>query len=331
MRSFAIALVLAALLVVELAWMGSRLPVLAAAPLLVAFGVVGPLIVQRGFSWLGVACGGLSSLLLGALFVSSPHLALFGCCLLWLAPRAWLARSARDLAFASAAALAASVVAAWVVNRYLGETPLLHIASCVFAGAALAMAAMVGKTDVPLVHALRVAAQASTENVRGVLEEAARLAQRQVDASAISNRSRTSLAPARRLARLADQWLALRGFDDQESNAQREKLVERMNRALSQLGPPAPPAPKPVEARPESERTGPGSGRIASAHGARRYRLPRSGRVSTPRTPKSRSSARSCPSTRSGRCCSRSTPSRCWWSWPWREARSSRPGQSRSE
>jgi len=251
MRSFAIALVLAALLVVELAWMGSHLPVLAAAPLLVAFGVVGPLVIQRGFSWLGIACGGLSSLLLGALFVSSPHLALFGCCLLWLAPRAWLARSGRDLAFAAAAAILASGVAAWVVARYLGDTPLLHIASCVFAGAALAMASMAGKTDVPLVHALRVAARASADNVRVILEEAAGLVQRRLDAGNLPNRSRTSLAPARRLARLADQWLALRGFEDQESAAQRDKLVERMTRALSQLEPPAPAAAAAPASAPE--------------------------------------------------------------------------------
>lgn len=240
MRSFAIALILAALLVLELAWMGSHLPVLAEAPLLVALGVLGPLVVQRGFSWLGVACGGLSSLLLGALFLSSPHLALFGCCFLWLVPRAWAARTGRDLAFASAAALTASTIAAWVVVRYFGEAPLLHIASCVFAGAALAMAAMAGKADVPLAHALRVAAAASSkDNVRALLEEGARLVERHVDASVLPNRTRASLKPARRLARLADQWLALRGFDDAESSAQRDKLVERMQRALSQLEPPA--------------------------------------------------------------------------------------------
>lgn len=240
MRSFAIALVLAALLVLELAWLGSHLPVLASAPLLVAFGVIGPLIIQRGFSWLGVACGGLSSLLLGALFASWPFLALFACCLLWLAPRAWLARTGRDLAFASTAAVVASAIAGWVVIRYFGEPPLLHIASCVFAGAAIAMAAMAGKADVPLVHALKVAAQAAGDDkVRTLLDAGAKHTARRVDASPLPNsRARSSLAPARRLSRLADRWLSLRGFDDAEAAEQRSKLVARMTRALAELEPP---------------------------------------------------------------------------------------------
>lgn len=240
MRSFAIALVLAALLVVQLAAMAAPLPVLVSAPLLVALGISAPLVVQRGFSWIGVTCGAASALVLGAAFSSHPSLAVFGATLLWLAPRAWTTRSARDLGIASAAGGAAAGVAAWVVPAYADAPATLHVASCVFAGAGLAMAALAGRADEPLLHSLRVAAAASEPPVRGRLEEAISIVTRRFDAEASEADRRIPLAPARRLAKLADDWIALRGLDDGASKAQRARIEERIHRAVLELSPSSP-------------------------------------------------------------------------------------------
>ena len=267
MRSFAVALVLAALLVVQLAAMAAPLPVLVSAPLLVALGITAPLVVQRGFSWIGVTCGAASALVLGAAFSSHPSLAVFGATLLWLAPRAWTTRSARDLGIASAAGVAAAAVAAWVVPAYADAPATLHVAACVFAGAGLAMAALAGRADAPLLHSLRVAAAASEPPVRGRLEEAISIVTRRFDSGASEPDRRIPLAPARRLAKLADEWLALRGLDDAASKAARARLEERIQRAVLELSPssPAPAAapatasnaaPAPATATPPAPETG---------------------------------------------------------------------------
>jgi hypothetical protein len=232
MRSFALALLLAALLVTWVNLRAAGLDPLLAAPASVAVGIAAALAVQGGVNWLAVAVGAVSALASGWLESWSPWLALGALCLLWLVPRALLARTRADLAVASGAALGAAVLASVVVTRYTGAPLVMHLASCVFAGAALAMAALVGRTDSPLVHAVRASAGAARPPVDALLARVMTLLQAE-PAGRAPGAKPVSARSVRNILKLADQLIASQALDGEP--AVRGARLEQLRKAVGEL------------------------------------------------------------------------------------------------
>ncbi|MBI5536422.1 MAG: hypothetical protein HY898_27115 [Deltaproteobacteria bacterium] len=275
MRSIALALLLAALLVVQISLHASGVDSLLIAPVSVVIGVAAAIVAQGGISWIAVALGAGSSLAFGWLDGWSPVFATAAMCLLWLAPRVWLARTKADLIVGGATALGASALCAVVLVRYASEPLVMHVASCVFAGAALAMATLAGRSDTPLLHALRVASRAARGPARESLEKVVMLMAQRDEAGVASAKRSFPRGQLRRIARLADQLIAQQDFQGEDALRAREQLEARLSDAIKDLQagqapkppatPSASPAPAADEAPPQSPTTEPASPSSAQA------------------------------------------------------------------
>ncbi len=160
MKSVSLALVLAALLMSLLSLQQWDTSPWLVAPAAVAIGIAGASSLQGGVSWLSVVFGALSPLAFRWLDPLSSWLAISALCLLWTAPRIWLARTTRSLVVLAGAALALSLLAGWIAAAYEFDGVMHVLAACVFSGAALSLATLIARTDTPVSHALEVTARA---------------------------------------------------------------------------------------------------------------------------------------------------------------------------
>jgi hypothetical protein len=237
MRSVALALLLAALLVTQLTLHSAPAHVLLAASASVLIGCVAAVVVQGGVNWIAVALGAASSLAFGWLAPESLLVATSVMCLLWLAPRVWLARTRKDMALAAGLSSAAAVLSGVVLARYASESLLMHVASCVFAGAALAMAALAGRSDSPLLHRLRVSAHCARGEPRELLEKGVAWLQHAEDPtlSPSAGPDRDKRKVLREMARAGDELLAGSELASSEAGERREALLGRLRTLAQQL------------------------------------------------------------------------------------------------
>lgn len=256
MKSVALALSLAALLLSAVTlqqWYASAWLV---APVIVVVGVLGASSLQAGVSWLSVVAGALSPLALQWVDPVSPWLAMSALCLLWAVPRIWLARTVRALLVLGAAGLLLSLLAGWMTSAYTHDTLLHGLAACVFAGASLSLLPLLSRTDTPVAHALDVSGRVLDDSpVRTAILAAAdfhRTQRRERFADSVPG------TKWRKLAAMADRRAAMHKNAPGAAIAAREQLDAALLALAAQLTTEPPslaPAP-PVEQR-DTPRTTP--------------------------------------------------------------------------
>lgn len=222
MKSLGVAMVLSAAVMALLALEGAGLSPLLSAPIAVLIGVVAASVAAGGLTWLTIAFGAASPLLLGWVGPQYPTLSLIAMTALWLAPRAWLTRSQRDLVVLAATGLTGAVVAGLVAYHFAGASFAQHLAACVFAGAALAVSTVVVKVDTPTAHALQTAAEA----LEGPVAEALRRAAEAHRNNRPLSDKDTPTSTWRKLVHDADARVALRGLDGEDPDRRRAELDE---------------------------------------------------------------------------------------------------------
>lgn len=204
MRNVTLALSLAACLYASLALAPDRYPehVVAAALAAVAVGVA----AACAAAWLPIALGALSPLALAALERRVRlDAAIATLAFLWLSARLSLARERRHLVAALVCDAAACWLAGVVVASFAGERASLLVTACVFAGAALALAAELTPADTPTASALSSAGRAIGGDIGVHLERAAELHRR----LARSSRAGADRDELRALIAAADRRAAL--------------------------------------------------------------------------------------------------------------------------
>jgi hypothetical protein len=230
MKSVAVALVLSASVMAMLALEGAGLSPLVSAPIAVLIGIVAASVAAGGLTWLTISFGAASPLLLGWVGPYYPTLSLIAMTGLWLAPRAWLTRSQRDLVVLGATAFTGAVVAGLVAYHFAGASFAQHLAACVFAGAALAVSTVVVKVDTPTAHALSTAAQ----SLEGPVAEALRrAAEAHRYSRPLNGKDATPGDVWRKLARDADARVALRGLDGEDAEGRRAELDKAILAAVA--------------------------------------------------------------------------------------------------
>jgi hypothetical protein len=172
MRSIATALFLAAAMIALLALMQLTGSPLWISPAMVLVSVAAACVATGGVTWLAVVFGSLGALTLGWLSSWNLPVALIVTSASWLAARAFLTRSQKDLVVFASAAIPGSIVAGWVTGHFSSAPLAQHFAACVFAGAALAVCHVVAKVDTPLAHGLRTVGSAMDGDVGRALREA---------------------------------------------------------------------------------------------------------------------------------------------------------------
>lgn len=249
MRSFTAALVLSAALVALVALGQLYVSPIWTAPATVLLGVLAASLVTGGLTWLSVVSGALGALAFGWLATISPSAAFVVLCASWLAPRAVLTRTQRDLVVFAAAAVPGAIVAGLVASYFAAAPFAQHLAACIFAGAALAISNVVVRVDAPLAHGLRTAGRALGGEVGPLLENAADAYGANAEASADRRLPRGKFKD---LLRDADTRVALRGATGEEAERKRAELDARIRdqaealraneptKESKQVGPPEP-------------------------------------------------------------------------------------------
>ncbi len=234
MKSIAVALMISAVLVTLLTLGQLDVSPLILAPVMVILGVVAASTMAGGLTWLTVVFGAVGTLAFGWLRPWSLTAALVVVAASWVIPRAFQTRSHRDLVVFAAAALPASLVAGLVTAYFAQASFVQHLAACVFAGAALAVAHVVVRVDAPLAHALFTAGRALEGDVGRALRDAA-------DAHR-SGKGKGGDIPAaawRALVRDADARLALRGAKGDDAARKRAELDGKILRTADEIRPAA--------------------------------------------------------------------------------------------
>ena len=238
MRSFAIALMLAAILAGQLALGGHEHSLLLVAPAQVLLGVVAASLLLGELTWLTVIGGAASPLALTWLQGWSPAVAVAAQCGCWLAPRLWLADSRHKLLSLTVVSMGAAALAGLVVARFVWAQPLYHFTACVFAGGSLALATVVIPTDTLVAASLDAAARLLSGKAADALTAAAS-AHRQ--SRQLPDRTERTAAQWHALLRLADQRLAMQSASGAEPKARRAQLDDEIVAlAESLVHPPAP-------------------------------------------------------------------------------------------
>jgi hypothetical protein len=207
------------------------------APAAVAIGVMASVVAAGGWTWLAVIFGAIAPLALAWVGPWNATVGLSVVCLMWLAPRAWVARRHRDLVVFVVSAATASVVAGVVISHFMEAPVAQHIAACVFAGAALAVTTVVVRAEPPVAHALEVAGRALDGPVREALLRAAE-ARRALQRHPRSERGNWRLW--RCLAARADARVGLEGVPGPETDQQRRELDQEILLLVERLSSPAP-------------------------------------------------------------------------------------------
>ncbi|MCU0694786.1 MAG: hypothetical protein MUF54_25725 [Polyangiaceae bacterium] len=237
MRAVANALLLAAALLSLLSLPRLDTSPLFLAPAAVAVGVMASVVAAGGWTWLAVIFGAIAPLALAWIGPWNTTVGLSVVCLMWLAPRAWVARSHRDLVVLVVSAATASVVAGVVMSHFMEAPVAQHIAACVFAGAALAITTVAVRAEPPVAHALEVAGRALDGPVREALLRAAE-ARRSLQRHPSSRRGNWRLW--RRLAAWADARVGLEGVPRPDTDQQRRELDREILLLVERLGSPTP-------------------------------------------------------------------------------------------
>jgi hypothetical protein len=201
-----------------------------AAPGALALGVLATSLVFGRVSWLTVTMGALSPLPLALIAGRHLEIAIALTALLWLSVRWTLAVSPRDLWINLVASAGSALVAGWIVALYVGEEPLFRLAACVFAGSALSLSTLAGRSDTPTASALVAAAAMVEGPVRAHLERAA-AAERRRAATGSSAGDRTF----EQLLDVADRRAALRDAEGHEAEKSRAELDSRITALVESL------------------------------------------------------------------------------------------------
>lgn len=221
MRSIAVAIVLSAALVALLSVDHLNASPLWTAPVMVIIGVIAACTVAGGITWLAIVSGALGVFAFGWLSAWSPTLGLIVMNTALLVPRAVLVRTKRDLVVFGACAATGAVIGGLVTSHFAQAPILQHIASCIFAGAAIAVSYVVVRVDTPAAHALRTAGQALDGEVGAAL---VRLADAHGSQAALG----ASTPRLRDLVREADARVALRRASGPDAESKRRVLDQRI-------------------------------------------------------------------------------------------------------
>jgi len=174
-----------------------------------------------------------------------PWLAISALCLLWTAPRIWLARSTRALAVIAGAGLALSLLAGWIAAAYADEGMLHLLAACIFSGAALSLVTLLVRTDTPIAHALEVTARAlDASPARDAILHAAEVHRTRHRERVVDSIPGTGW---RKLLALVDRRAAMRRNGDSESESVRKEVDAAIVALAGELTRDEAPASKPVE------------------------------------------------------------------------------------
>lgn len=204
MRSIATALFLAAATITVLALLHLPGSPLWISPAMVLVSVLAACVATGGVTWLAVVFGSLGALTFGWTSSWNLPIALMIMSASWLAARAFLTRSHKDLVVFAAAAIPGAIVAGLVTGHFSSAPLAQHFAACVFAGAALAVSHVVAKTDTPSGHGLLTAASAIDGDVGRALLEAVEV-----------HRTQAQVSPSKPIAR--ETWRSL--LNDAEARA----------------------------------------------------------------------------------------------------------------
>ncbi len=243
MRSIATALFLAATMIALLALMQLSSSPLWVSPALVLVSVAAACVATGGVTWLAVVFGSLGALTLGWLSSWNLPVALMVTSASWLAARAFLTRSHKDLVVFAAAAIPGSIVAGLVTGHFSSAPLAQHFAACVFAGAALAVSHVVAKVDTPLAHGLLTVGSALDGDVGRALREAAEAYRTQAQ---ISSGKPVARETWRSLLKDAEARAALRGASGPQAAKKVADLDSRILERVRELktsidGEPVPP------------------------------------------------------------------------------------------